>query len=226
MGERISPISAGMPDMFFETIFRGIDFHCNVIDEYYRIVWHNRVEGEGRRAGMFCHEFYQNKKEPCGETCPVRFVFESGEPCMVERKRLQKLPNGLSRWGEIRAFPIFAEEGRVAFVATIGFDITDRKYATEKQQRRIATLQRRLEQLSTVGAGAGQKAAKIHSPLTGRESQVLRLIAGGLSNIEIAEVLSLSPHTVKSHVIHIFNKLGANDRTEAAIIAARLKLID
>ena len=80
--------------------------------------------------------------------------------------------------------------------------------------------------MSTVGAGAGQKAAKIHSPLTGRESQVLRLIAGGLSNIEIAEVLSLSPHTVKSHVIHIFNKLGANDRTEAAIIAARLKLID
>ena len=75
-------------------------------------------------------------------------------------------------------------------------------------------------------AGAGKTAEKILAPLTGRESQVLRLIAGGLSNIEIAEVLSLSPHTVKSHVIHIFNKLGANDRTEAAIIAARLKLID
>jgi DNA-binding CsgD family transcriptional regulator len=226
MDERISPPSAGISDMFFETIFRGIDFHCNVMDRNYRIVWHNRVESEGRRVGMFCHEFYQNRKDPCGEACPVRFVFESGEPCTVERKRLQKLPNGLSRWGEIRAFPIFEEKGRVAFVSTIGFDITDRKLTTEKQQRRIATLQRRLEQLSAAGAGAGQTAEKIHMSLTGRESQVLRLIAGGLSNIEIAEVLSLSPHTVKSHVIHIFNKLDANDRTEAVIVAARLKLID
>jgi DNA-binding CsgD family transcriptional regulator len=195
-----------------------------VIDKNYRIVWHNRVEDEGRRVGLFCHEFYQDRKEPCLETCPVAFVLESGEPCMVERKRLQKLPNGLSRWGEIRAFPVFEEGGRVAFVATIGFDITDRKIAAEKQQGQVATLQRRLEQLSL--DGAGQRAEKILAPLTGRESQVLRLIAGGLSNIEIAEVLSLSPHTVKSHVIHIFNKLGANDRTEAAVTAARLKLID
>ncbi|MGO9312137.1 MAG: LuxR C-terminal-related transcriptional regulator [Syntrophobacteraceae bacterium] len=224
MDERLSPSSAGMSDIFFDTIFQGIDFHCNVIDRNYRIVWHNRVVDEGQRAGLFCHEFYQNRKEPCLERCPVRYVLESGEPCMVERKRLQKLPNGLSRWGEIRAFPIFEEAGRVSFVATIGFDITDRKLATEKQQGRMATLQRRLEQLSLTGAG--QTAEKILAPLTGRESQVLRLIAGGLSNIEIAEVLSLSPHTVKSHVIHIFNKLGANDRTEAAIIAARLKLID
>ena len=213
MDERLSPSSAGMSNLFFDTIFQGIDFHCNVIDRSYRIVWHNRVEDEGRRAGLFCHEFYQDRKDPCVERCPVRFVLESGEPCMVERKRLQKLPNGLSRWGEIRAFPVFEEGGRVAFVATIGFDITDRKLAVEKQQGQVATLQRRLEELSL--AGARQTAEKILAPLTGRESQVLRLIAGGLSNIEIAEVLSISPHTVKTHVIHIFNKLGANDRTEA-----------
>jgi DNA-binding CsgD family transcriptional regulator len=224
MDERLSPPSAGMSNIFFDTIFQGIDFHCNVMDRSYRIVWHNRVEDEGRRTGLFCHEFYQDRKEPCLEVCPVRSVLESGEPCTVERKRLQRLPNGRSRWGEIRAFPIFEEGGRVAFVATIGFDITDRKLAVEKQQGRMATLQRSLEQLAP--AGVRQTAEKILAHLTGRESQVLRLIAGGLSNIEIAEVLSLSPHTVKSHVIHIFNKLGANDRTEAAIVATRLKLID
>ena len=61
--------------------------------------------------------------------------------------------------------------------------------------------------------------------LTDREMQVLRFIAEGATNIEISDILSISPHTVKSHVIHIFNKLGVNDRTQAAVWATRHKLV-
>jgi DNA-binding NarL/FixJ family response regulator len=61
--------------------------------------------------------------------------------------------------------------------------------------------------------------------LTDREIEVLRLMTEGFTNNEISEQLSISPHTVKSHVIHIFNKLGVDDRTQAAVLATRHKLI-
>ena len=42
---------------------------------------------------------------------------------------------------------------------------------------------------------------------------------------EISTHLEISPHTVKSHVIHIFNKVGVNDRTQAAVWATRQNLV-
>ena len=62
---------------------------------------------------------------------------------------------------------------------------------------------------------------EIQTDLTYREIQVLRFVAEGATNNEISDSLSISPHTVKSHVIHIFNKLGVNDRTQAAVWATR-----
>ena len=61
--------------------------------------------------------------------------------------------------------------------------------------------------------------------ISGREAEVLRLITEGFSNKEIAQILKLSHNTVKSHVVHIFNKLGVNDRTQAAVWAAQNELI-
>jgi DNA-binding NarL/FixJ family response regulator len=62
---------------------------------------------------------------------------------------------------------------------------------------------------------------QITDKLTGREEDVLRLIAHGLTNTEIAERLHLSEGTVRNHVSAIFAKLGVSDRTQAAIIAIR-----
>ena len=54
------------------------------------------------------------------------------------------------------------------------------------------------------------------SGLTAREVNVLRLLAGGMTNNEIAEALVISPKTVDHHIEHIYAKVGVNDRTRQA----------
>lgn len=61
--------------------------------------------------------------------------------------------------------------------------------------------------------------------LTSREKEILKLIATGLSNKDIAEKLILSLHTVKNHVRNIIQKLAVKDRTQAAILALKEQLI-
>ncbi len=63
-------------------------------------------------------------------------------------------------------------------------------------------------------------------PLTGREAQVLVHVALGLSNKEIAQSLNISVETVKEHVQNIIRKIKAKDRTDAAVRAVRLGLVD
>jgi DNA-binding NarL/FixJ family response regulator len=61
--------------------------------------------------------------------------------------------------------------------------------------------------------------------LTARELEVLRVIAGGNRNRDIAETLHISEETVKVHIKHIMDKLGARDRTQAVAVAVRRGII-
>ncbi len=65
----------------------------------------------------------------------------------------------------------------------------------------------------------------LKSLLTPREIEVLQLIAQGFTNPEVSERLCISPQTVKTHVLHIYEKIGVNDRAQAAVLAARHHLI-
>ncbi len=62
--------------------------------------------------------------------------------------------------------------------------------------------------------------------LTGRELQILDLIVNGNTNAAIANQLHITIGTVKSHVRNILNKIGAEDRTQAAVHALRYGLVD
>jgi DNA-binding NarL/FixJ family response regulator len=67
----------------------------------------------------------------------------------------------------------------------------------------------------------GQMRAPAEEKLSVRELEVLQLVAEGDSNSEIANRLHISQATVKSHLIHIFDKLGVSDRTAAVTVALR-----
>jgi len=81
------------------------------------------------------------------------------------------------------------------------------------EQRRVAaTMEKRKETDADI-------------PLTNRETQVLRHIALGLSNKEIAKSLEISIETVKEHVQNILRKIGVTDRTQAAVWAVRRDMV-
>jgi DNA-binding CsgD family transcriptional regulator/ArsR family metal-binding transcriptional regulator len=101
-------------------------------------------------------------------------------------------------------YPVHDEQGNLLSTVTIDINTANREYD---------------------GVDTGNTNNKGLSELTGRETQVLRLLAEGTTNFRIANTLSISPHTVKSHIVHIFNKLGVNDRTQAAVWAVRNKII-
>lgn len=67
--------------------------------------------------------------------------------------------------------------------------------------------------------------SELVSPLSDRELDVVRLLAGGRSNREIAGALHLAEGTVKNHVTNVLGKLGARDRTQAALRARELGLV-
>jgi DNA-binding NarL/FixJ family response regulator len=67
--------------------------------------------------------------------------------------------------------------------------------------------------------------ARDEDTMSAREVEVLSLVSKGASNKEIARHLRLSEATIKSHLLHIFAKLGASDRTQAVTLAVRKGII-
>ena len=79
--------------------------------------------------------------------------------------------------------------------------------------------------LSDLLPNAPPFAAELAEPLSERELEVLDLLAEGLSNKLIAHRLTISEHTVKTHIASILAKLGASNRTEAVSQAIRRGLV-
>ena len=72
----------------------------------------------------------------------------------------------------------------------------------------------------------GKAMETLATPLTPRETETLKYVAEGYSNKQIAHVLGISEQTIKNHVTSILNKLDANDRTHAVVLALRQGWID
>lgn len=74
---------------------------------------------------------------------------------------------------------------------------------------------------SPAGRAASSPESRRLTQLTGREREVLRLIAEGYSNAEIADLLTIAESTIKTHVKRILAKIGARDRAQAVVVAYR-----
>lgn len=219
-----------IPVGFHHVILNSIKDPFNILDREYRILWANQARARFHHRdlremiGEPCYRMFQRRNEPCAD-CPVKVVFETGNPSVMERSVV--LPDGSTRWGDVRCYPVPGSKGDVAYVIQIMIDITKRKSGNTRQQRYIDSLE------STIRDISGRQVRKLMKyddrkaevRLTERETEILGLMANGFSNVEIGEVLAISPHTVKTHLSKVFEKLGVKDRTQAAVWAVRRKLL-
>lgn len=137
-----------------------------------------------------------------------------------------KCPGFASPIYEYAVYPIYDNEGRLTSTVTIEKDPEKQKEIPDRamEAQDLASTETHIPKTDIAETDTTDIEIGM-PPLTNREKEVLRLVASGSTNNEISETLFISPHTVKSHVIHIFNKLGVNDRTQAAVIAAQTQLI-
>jgi DNA-binding CsgD family transcriptional regulator len=211
-------------------ILNAIRDPLNITDSNYRLLWANQAKARFHEQnlrdmiGRFCHEVFRRRSEPCPR-CPVRAVFDSGKPCILERSFV--LPNGSRKRCNVRCYPVIDHQGSVAYAIQVMIDTTKRTRNTERQKRHVEFLETTLREINGENICSFMKyeGGRVEKKFTEREVEVLGLIANGLSNVEIGKVLSISPHTVKSHLKNIFGKFEVNDRTQAATLAVRKKLI-
>ena len=98
--------------------------------------------------------------------------------------------------------------------------------AIESVARGETMLQPAVTETLLKGLASGESSDdKTHEALTRRETEVVRLMAGGYSNREIANALSKSEGTIKNHVSNVLAKLGARDRTRAVLKAIELGIV-
>ena len=89
----------------------------------------------------------------------------------------------------------------------------------------LRSMAEREKPAAVLPSGVAASEESLSEPLTARESEILRLLAQGQTNPQIARELVVSPGTVKNHVRHIIAKLGVSDRTQAAVRAMELGLL-
>lgn len=134
------------------------------------------------------------------------------------------------RWPEARVLVLTtydtdADIVRAVAAGAMGYILKDAP--RDEIFRAIRTTAQGKSYLSSVVAG--RLMDRVSSPgdeaLSEREVEVLELVSKGMSNKEIARHLRLSEATVKSHLLHIFAKLGVNDRTQAVTRALKKDII-
>jgi DNA-binding CsgD family transcriptional regulator len=216
--------SSEMPENFLQAVLSSFGDHLDIIDHEFRILWTSFPPPDLDSRGRPCYEIYHGRTEPC-RACPVKMVFQSGVAAVTEKQ--VKLPHVHRLWGEVRTYPVRDERGRVTHALKICLDVSDKKTTDTRQQSYLHNLETTLRGVDRREAPAPTTIppGDLTDPLSGREVQVLRLMTQGFTNKEIARILAISPHTIKTHVTHIFDKLGVNDRSQAAVQAFRLRLI-
>jgi LuxR family maltose regulon positive regulatory protein len=140
-------------------------------------------------------------------------------------QKLKEATNAMSvlaralRWAE--------PEGYVRLFADLGFSMAQLLQEAHIRGVSAGYVEKLLEAFGTSsGLVSTTGLTVLPEPLTPREQEILKFVAAGLTNREIAEKLIISPETVKKHTRAIYSKLSVGNRTEAATRARKLDLLD
>ena len=211
-------------------VLKSIRDPFGIFDLDHRILWINEAMAAIYQCypenviGKVCYESFKNRSVPC-PSCPIEKVYQTGRTHVTEK--WHDFPDGKRRWGEVRTYPVRGNNKQVVAVIVIIIEITQKKECLRRQKNYSEFLSLKLDESrkknQKVKLDGGN--IKLTVNLSRREAEVLRLVTEGYTNSQISDLLSISYHTVKSHVDNIFNKLGINDRTQAAVLATRHNLV-
>jgi PAS domain S-box-containing protein len=212
-------------------VLKSIRAPFSIISSDFRVLWINKAmayihgyEEEEITLGKVCYETLNKRSEPCLD-CPVQAVLATHRTRVMEQWAV--LPSGEKRWGEVRAYPVRNDNRQIVAVIVMVMDITSRVESIQHHKEYTAYLSERLSEAIDPDREIqlADGAVSIQVELSKRETEILRLVTEGYTNHQISELLTISANTVKTHVNNIFNKLGVNDRTQAAVLATRHRLV-
>lgn len=218
---RVTPhprLTEALPGMIMDSI----QDVAEVIDRDRVIRWTNmspkmrRFLGLDDVEGRPCPEVFGGLCGSCND-CLLDKMLGTGRK-QTRESRVQ-LPNGRTWWGRTHCYPLKDRQGQVIGGFMITFDINKQKRGEARAEKYLDALEQSLHNRTHADPPAPAQ------DLSAREREVLAYMADGLSNTAIGRLLGISTNTVKTHVAHIFNKLGVNDRTQAAVAATRLNII-
>jgi len=211
-------------------LFSSIRTPFGIFDRDCRIVWINKAMAalhqcdSEKVVGEECCRALNGCDHGC-DTCVLKEAIAKGRTQIAEK--WADFPGGERRWGEVHAYPVRGVDKNISALIVIVFETTASKHALQQQRDYTELLEQRLSEKEggpkKVSLESGEGAVSVK--LSRRETDVLRLITEGYTNAQISELLDISANTVKSHVNGVFNKLGVNDRTQAAVLATRHHLV-
>lgn len=142
-----------------------------------------------------------------------------------QKTSLNKCPHLPPPVEEQYTFSVLDKGGKEVQTVSLPIDTNGLYEEIEERNVRIQKLQDRLAEFEMSRASIEVNNARLISPLTPRELEVLKMVASGATNKEVSKNMKISDHTVKTHIVHIFDKLRVNDRSQASVWAAKNGLI-
>jgi DNA-binding CsgD family transcriptional regulator len=157
-----------------------------------------------------------------GTAAHARGLLERDRGALAEAVAwLERSPRRPALASAVEDAAVLAEREGDAAAAVAGLDRALALWGALGATADVARVRRRLRALGVIRrAGAVTRPSAGWGSLTDSELSVIRAITGGMTNREAAEHLFLSPHTINSHLRHVFGKLNINSRVELARLAA------
>ncbi len=195
-----------------------------VVDEGERIVFWNdaavRILGfrEDEVLGRKCYEVIGQddcEHSDCGANCLVLQRARRGRTT-ESYDVMAKTASGRDRLLNVSIVILKGKSARSTLAVHMFRDVSEARRSQLEVHRGL------VEASQTSGRRDGEDAA---GRLTPRESEVLRLLATGLDNAKIADVMGISVTTVRNHIDHVLTKLGVHSKLEAVVYAARHRMV-